>query len=268
MTLIANRWNTKVRPDSQQSVKPYLENGITTSFDVIAGSGHCGSKWLSNVLDSQPGVSFYHHFRETMTGKPWEVLDTRQPNDPIFHQYWRWMRGELGCGDVGDANSWPPHLLLEVNAVQPIGRVIYLTRNKLKQLYSLFTTSPSLQREPMPPAAEIKLRTLSEIGDYGSIDDWPRFDMICLMVAANDFMPVWLRSNGLTVDVYSLEELTADLDKLRELAPLLDDARLEKWQRTDVNKKTEDSPDPSAIWNQLTDEHRGAYQDIVGDPEI
>lgn len=241
------------------------------NFSVIAGSGHCGSTWLASVLDSQLGVTWYHHFREEMTGAPWELLDLRSPGDPFLHQYWRWIRGELHHSDVGDANSWPPHLLPDVNEVHPIRRVIYLTRNGIQQLHSLATTSPAFMRDPMPKAAQVKLKTLYDIAPKvpsKPYQEWTNFEKLCLMILANGFMPDWLRENGLCVDVYSLEELTNDIDKLRELAPSLDDARLKQWQKTDINRKTKGGRAPSTIWRKWTKEQKVAYREIVGSPEL
>ena len=240
-------------------------------FSVVAGSGRCGTSWLTSVLDSQLGVTWYHHFREEMTEKPWELLDLKDPSDPIFQQYWRWIKGELHIGPVGDSNSWPPHLLPAANEVVPIGRVIYMTRNRIQQLHSITTTSPAFKKHILPEVAQVKLRTLYDIAPevpdkpYG---DWTRFEKMCLMVKANDFMPDWLREKGLAVDVYSLEELTTDLDKLRELAPGLDDDQLSEWQQKDINRKTEGGRAPSTIWRKWSVERRRAYKSIVGHPVL
>ena len=237
-------------------------------FSVIASSGHCGTKWLAAVLDSQPGSTWYHHFRHEMTNAPWELLDLRHPTDPFFEPYWRWIRGELVHNDVGDANSWPPHLILKVNEHQPIDRIIYLTRNGIQQLNSLLTTSPAFMRDPMPEAAQVKLRSLGEIGGYGEIINWPQFAQLCLLVAANYFMPDWLRGRGLNVLVYSLEELTTDVNKLKELAPGLTKKQLKEWQKQDINRKVMGDRDPATLWGKMTDDQKATYSEIVGDPEI
>lgn len=241
------------------------------TFSVIAGSGHCGTTWLASVLDSQLGVTWYHQFRGEMADKPWVVLDLKRPDDPLFNQYWRWIKGELHIGPVGDANSWPPHLLPVVNEVVPIGRVIYMTRNGIQQLHSIVTTSPPFMNGQMPEAALVKLRALYDIAPEVSdkpYEEWSHFEKTCLVVQANSFMPDWLREKGLTVDVYNLDELTTDLDKLRELAPGLDDDQLEQWQQTDINRKTEGGRAPSTIWRKWTNEQREAYRLIVGNPAL
>jgi hypothetical protein len=249
-------------------------------FSVIAGSGHCGSTWLASVLDSQIGVTFYHHFREEMTGKPWELLDLKSPDDPLFLQYWRWIGGDIEGGPTGDANSWPPHLLPAVNEVRPIDRVIYLTRNGIQQLNSLATTSPALSRDPMPVVAEVKLKTLFDIAltipkiyhrpniPSKPYEEWSRFEKLCLMILANEFMPDWLRDNGLNVVVYDLGLLLSDVGILGGLAPRLDKQTLEEWQRNDINRKTEGGRAPSTIWRKWSPEQRAAYRSIVGVPEL
>lgn len=241
-----------------------------SAFNVIAASGHCGTTWLAKVLDSQPGVTWYHHFREEMTGESWEVLDLKSPDDKMYDQYWRWVKGHLMQGDVGDSNSWPPHLLPAVDRKMPIQRVIYLTRNKVQQLNSLITTSPAYNKGPLHPlssAAKAKLKILFDIAPEVPKKEFylmEHYEKLCLMVAANDFMPDWLRQHGLAVDVYSLEELTKDVDVLAQLAPGLDEETLTRWQRKDINRKTTGGRAESTIWRKWPKELKEAYRAVIG----
>ena len=236
------------------------------SFSVIAGSGHCGTKWLASVLDSQRGIIWYHDFREEMTGLPWEVVDFWLPSDKRLAQYWRWIKGELTQSDVGDAASWSTHLLPAVNEHMPIQRVIYMTRNGIQQLHSIATTSPAMKSDPRPKVAEVKLRTLYDIWGKGEkpYEDMSHFETLCLMVAANDFMPDWLRRNGLVVDVCSLDMLLKDVSVLGALAPGLDEETLRRWQKTDINRKTAGGRAESTIWNNWPPEWRKTYRAVIG----
>jgi hypothetical protein len=185
--------------------------------------------WLASVLDSVPGQSWTHESRTVWTGKPWQVLDGLPVDSHVFDSYWHDVRRRmLACDIVGDSNSWPPELLPAVDGIIPIDRVIYLTRNKERQAHSLMTKSPVWSNPPYPAVAHERLKL------YGRISGLP-VDTD-LLVQANDFMPDWLRSKGLTVDVYSLEELTTDHTKLRELAPLTD-VELVGWQQQNINRK-------------------------------
>lgn len=236
-------------------------------FSVIASSGHAGTKWLAAVLNSQKDVIWHHHLREQMTGKGWEKLDLISPRAPIFERYWERIRSELNVTDVGDSNSWPPHSLPAVNSVQHIDRVIYMTRNGIQQLHSLMTTSPALSKNIHPPVAMVKFEALYDAMPEKPdkpFDEWSNFEHLCLMVAANNFMPDWLRDKGLVVDVYSLEDLTTELDMLRELAPGLDEYDLNRWQQTDINRKVTGKRTEAAIWRKWTKEQRAAYKEIVG----
>lgn len=196
-------------------------------FDVIAGSGHCGTKWLATVLNSVPGATWHHEMRTEITRLPWYVLDLYEPDDAIFSSYWTFIRQQPGSG--GDANSWPPELLPAVNEVVPIRRIIYLTRDKDKQLHSLQTKSPVWSGAISSKAASHKL------GLYAEISGLPRDAR--LLVEANDFMPGWLRSMGLHVDTYSLEDITTSLAVLKELAPSLTGVELAAWQQKKINQK-------------------------------
>jgi hypothetical protein len=128
-----------------------------------------------------------------------------------------------------------------------------------------------LQKDPLPEVAEAKIRALYNIGYPNAAmryDQATRWEKLSVLVAANEFMPDWLRDDGLTVDVYSLEELTRDIGLLRELAPELDDTTLLAWQRRDINRKVQGGRAPSTLWRKWSKEQKRAYRDIVGIPEI
>ena len=202
------------------------------SFRVIAGSGHCGTMWLARVLDSVPGQRWTHELRTTAADMPWWEADGMVPSSPAFDVYWSWIEASLERHDVvGDSNSWPPEKLPYIHEyIQPIEKVIYLTRDKGKQLHSILNHSPVWSARDWPDVAWKRLAFYAEIaGDPSRRDP-------ALLVEANDFMPDWLREQGLTVDVYSLEDLTTNLSMLRSLAPLTG-AELQAWQQRDINKK-------------------------------
>jgi hypothetical protein len=251
-----------------KSAKPGLKN--MKDFKVIAGSGHCGTTWLAHVLDTRTDEVWYHDLRSEMVhilSAPWTFLDLKQPDDMFFENYWRWIAGELVQQNVGDSNSWPPHLLPAVNKRMPIKQVIYLTRNGVQQLNSLATKSPPLSKNPLPKAAEIKLRKLRELAPQvpdKPWDQWARFEKLCLMVLANDFMPDWLRNQGFVVDVYSLNTLTEDVEALSELVPHLSEEELVECQKTDINRKVEGGRAESTLWRRWPSEWRKAYREIVG----
>jgi hypothetical protein len=223
--------------------------------------------WLAHVLDAQIGETWYHDLRGEMTnGTPWPLLDLRKPDDPFFDIYWRWVTGELSHSNMGDSNSWPPHLLPAVNRRMPIKRVIYLTRNGVQQLNSLATESPPLRQDPLTGAAEVKLRTRWEIAPEvpnKPWDQWTNFEKLCLMILANDFMPEWLRSHGFVVDVYSLDVLIKDVEVLKELVPSLSEEDLITYQKTDINRKVKGGRAESTLWRKWPPEWRKAYREIV-----
>lgn len=204
-------------------------------FQVIAGSGHCGTMWLSRVLDSLPGQEWWHEGRHGITGVPWSIADAYPPDGELFSGYWWFVRRrmneleELGGSNVlGDANSWPPELLPAVNKVMPIERVIYLTRDKEKQLYSLLHKSPIWSNPPYTGVAQKRLELYAQMSGR-PLD-------VGLLVDVNDFMPVWLRRQGLTVDVYGLEDLTTDYATFKELTGL-PDGQFDLWRNRNINQK-------------------------------
>lgn len=198
-------------------------------YQVIASSGHCGTMWLSRVLDSIPGQEWWHEGRYETTGLFWTAADAYPPDSELFDDYWNCVRWRLRDFDIlGDSNSWPPELLPAVNKVMPIERVIYLTRDKERQLYSLLHKSPVWSNPPYSGVAQKRLELYAQM--LGRPLD------VGLLVEANDFMPGWLRGQGLTVDVYSLEDLTTDYPTFKELTGL-SDGQFDTWRKRNINQK-------------------------------
>ncbi len=235
-------------------------------FSIITGSGHCGSLWLATMLGSQKDVTWHHHLSYTATNLQWQVADLLSPADKAYDVYWNQIEHELRSGDVGDANSWPPHLLLNVNIVYPIDHVIYMTRNGVSQLYSIMRSSV-LRRQTLPKGAEVKLRSLYDImpdkpeEPYG---EWSRFKKLCLMIAANKFMPDYLRTGGLKVSDYSLDNLILDAKLVKKIAPKLTLKNIKELQKVDLNRKVPGERSPEKIWAAWSEEQRAAYMEIVG----
>lgn len=199
------------------------------TFQVIASMGHCATTWLAGVLDLVPGQNWTHEARRTVTGMSWQEAYDYPPDSPALDSYWHSIRARMMEHDiVGDSNSWPPELLPAVNAVMPIDRVIYMTRDPEAQLHSIVTTSPVWSKTPLHPIAARRLDLFAELtGELPTVE---------LMVAMNEFFPDWLRGHGLTVDVYSMETLTTNTAALRRLAPLPPKV-LRQLQSVRVNQK-------------------------------
>jgi hypothetical protein len=161
-------------------------------------------------------------------------------------------------------------MLPAVNERLKIDRLSYLTRNGVQQLHSLTTKSPVLSQDPLPEAANSKLAALYDATVYVNkpYSEWTRWERLCLMVAANDFMPTWLVVEGLPVEVYSLDDLITDVDLLKELAPNLTKTKLKKWQKIDLNRKVDGDRSPATLWSKWTAEQQDAYREIVGKPEL
>ena len=245
-------------------------------FSIITGSGHCGTVWLSTVLNEGTDTTWHHHLRDELTDQPWWNLDHLTLENLIYNRYWSWIESEAQHGSVGDANSWPPYMLPAVNERFKIDRIIYLTRNGVQQLHSLTTKSPALSQSPLPEAAEAKLAALYDAAVHVNkpYSEWTRWERLCLMVAANDFMPLWLAGQGLPVEVCSLDDLIVvkgrhtDTDLLKELAPNLTKTKLKKWQKTDLNRKVDGERSPAMLWRKWTAERKDAYREVVGNPEL
>lgn len=236
-------------------------------FIVIASSGHSGTKWLSELMGLRMDIKSHHELRNSMLRKSWVELDLKEPSDALFDDYWQRICYEEQFFDaVLDANSWPPHLLLKVHEHHEIFKVIYLVRNDIQQLHSLTTASEPLKQEQLPEAAEQKLRILYELmprkpkADY---DAWDNFSKLCLLVAANHFMPEYLAERGMSVEVFHLTRLLHQQEEVRKLVPTANFKTILQLQQKDINRKVEGNRDPSTIWESWPKEKRRSFFDIV-----
>jgi len=237
------------------------------SLALVAGSGHCGTKWLSSVLDAQPGVRFYHELRPAITQTAWFRLAEYAPDAPVYHGYWGRIWRELDDGEVGDANSWAPWQIPAVARLIEVG-VIYLVRNGIQQLHSLATCSGVWREHPLDGFAfDVWLREMwRACGEPDPpYDEWSRWERLCLLVKANGCLPDWLRQQGLDVTTVRLEDLTTDVDALQAVAPGLSRQELRQWQQRDINRKVQGDRTPATLWGQWTGVQRAAFRRICGD---
>lgn len=235
-------------------------------FEVIASSGHCGTKWLAQVLDAGTDSKWYHELRLQTCGS-WVEAMQHKVDGEFFNEYWLTIGVDIfKLGKVGDSNSWPPFRLPEVNERRKIDRVIYLTRNPVLQLHSLAYYSYVWHRpeQDWPAGARRYLIDMMKAGGYKPPPSrLSRWEKLCILVAANDFMPGWLWKQGFNVSVYTLEELTTQVSVLMGLAPKLTPDEARAWQQRDINRKVSGERNPDAIWASWTDEQREAFNRIV-----
>jgi hypothetical protein len=232
---------------------------------LIAGSGHCGTRWLASVLDAQPGVTFYHELRPKMTQTAWFTLADKAPSDQVYGEYWEHIREGLEQVNIGDANSWAPWQLPDVARIANV-KVLYLVRNGIQQLYSLSMCSDVWRAHPFSmPAYNVWLRALWQAmntpgPDY---DDLSRWERLCLLVQANAIMPVQL-AQQMELELVRLEDLTTDVDVLQAIAPGLSRETCREWQAKDINRKVNGDRSPAAIWAKWSADQRETFHRMCG----
>lgn len=239
-------------------------------FKLIVASGHCGTKWLSKVLDAQASMRFYHELGPTMTQMAWFRLAKYPPEHTIYHDYWARIRKELKRCEVGDANSWAPWQIPAVARLIELD-IIYLVRNGIQQLHSISRASKPWRTHSLDsPAFNMWLRELWQaLGEPGPpYDKWNRWERLCLLIKANGRLPAWLQEHGLQVTAARLEDLIAQPETLQRLAPRLPASELCQWQERDINRKIKGDRRPSTLWHQWTGKQRRAFRRICGEEMV
>ncbi|RJQ13362.1 MAG: adenylyl-sulfate kinase [Nitrospiraceae bacterium] len=263
------------------------------NFYLITGFGHSGTAWLADVLNRPEDKMVCHHELKGRTvplSWPCGVgrHEFEKGLDNHFDEYFSVIRNGLeDYAAVGDSNSWSQLIIPEVAKRQRIHRIIYLVRNGIQAVHSMFQhyefimLHNAFHRDPH----------ILEYDDFVFNNNYPRFlelagksydgwakytrwGKFCLMWRIINMEAIeWLRGRlgpASEINVYRFEDLLADGDLLMDLLKKINPdtncsvEELAVLQATDVNRKTMGDRSPSALWNEWSDEQRKVFEEICG----
>ena len=249
-----------------------------SQFVIVGGIGHCGTKWLAQLLDRQDqGVIFYHQYKYTLTALSWDSWLIMKHEQPLamaeyLEPYCELMQGQMRkYRVVGDAISWMPLSIPDIDKAIHIDRIVYLVRNGIPQLNSIWHRS---QFGRNPPDSWMFTDYMKRYwGLMGrpykkKWNNWTQWEKACLWWATNAFMPGWLKMQlpEAQIDVYRLEDLVGDVSTLTSLVQTfgleIPEGDLIAYQGKDVNRKIQESHDPKVIWQAWHKEWREAFVSI------
>jgi len=244
---------------------------------MIAGIGHCGTKWLSVVLNQpEQGVRFFHQHKYRISKMSWNSWQQVEDKTMVWEEYLEkyaapFRKAIQKYRIVGDAISWMPLSIPKVHQYLPISRILYLVRNGIPSLHSLMTHSPFAPPYHNQWLFGVYLRRYWLLAGQPlkPWKRWSRWERTCFWWQTNAFMPGWLHHQlRIPVEVYRLEDLTQNVVMLEELTQSLGlkigRATLQKMQRKDINRKVEGSRDPAVIWNAWTGQQRREFRTVCG----
>jgi len=265
-----------------------VERSDVGDFVYIAGMSRCGSKWLANVLDDPiRGVKFTHELASPdngiITNFWWDGRQRHalQYGVGSFAAYWRILRDLLAnFRVVGDAISWVPLLVPDMHEQVPVRKVIYLVRNGIQQVHSLWNNTSWRYYHNANDTNENDVRWNYEYMLHRYWDmlsrpgqdwhEWSEWERICLMWQANTVVTKWLNDliPGVYVGVHRLEDLIGDISALRRLVEnvglQLDDGELVSWQEYDMNRLTKGDRSPATLYASWTLDQQNAFDRICG----
>lgn len=247
------------------------------SFSLITGIGHCGTKWLSTVLNHpKQGVLCYHELSHKTTIPQWQA---RQPyvrkkgiGKNAIPRYWKQINKDLNTYyHVCDSMSWCSIEAVKVGTIGNADKIIYLVRDGIQQLHSIAHKSIWRQVPDNHFLYQGFLKKYWEIAGkpYKAWKNWDRWEKLCLWWATNEFMPQWMLNNFWNdIQVLRLEDLITDAQTLSTLARYYDLAfdvpTLRKHQKKDVNRKVQGDRRPRTLWQQWTQKERESFKAICG----
>lgn len=246
-------------------------------FSLVTGIGHCGTKWISTVLN-QPsqGTICYHELSHATTVRQWQA---RQPyvrkngvGRSAILKYWKQIGNSLDSYRyVCDSMSWCAIETAQVATIGNATHIIYLVRNGIQQLYSAANKSIWKHVPDNHFLYGPFLKSYWEIAGrpHKAWSKWTRWEKLCLWWATNEFMPEWTRQNfhG-DVYVYRLEDLISDIELLRSVTNMygldISNKQLAGFQKKDVNRKVEGDRTPRTLFSRWTDTEKAAFDLICG----
>lgn len=247
-------------------------------FSLVTGIGHCGTKWLSTVLNHpDQGTICYHELSHTTSVREWErrqaFLHRQGVGRSSIPRYWsRIEKDLLQYTHVCDSMSWCPVEAGKIAQAMDATRVIYLVRNGIQQLHSVAQKSIWKQVGDDHFLYGPFLKRYWELAGkpHQPWSRWSRWEKLCLWWGINDFMPKWIGDHfDGDVDVYRLEDLTTDVPLLSGLLKSYGleatDQQIKAYQKHDVNRKVQGDRRPETLWKAWTGGEREAFKRICGE---
>jgi|19_taG_2_1085344.scaffolds.fasta_scaffold00724_6 hypothetical protein len=261
----------------------------------IAGSGHCGTKWLSTVLtDQNSKVVCFHEGRHNLTGITWEKAIEIQKATGFdgFGDYFNKvlsLQNNQGM-KVGDSNSWSMETLCNEQKSQKltknisIDKVLFLIRNGIRTINSvielnkrikghtrLMNSQPAVKKqwedcviswqEKNNISLEIDRRNDDWIATLPHLIYWAEgYSKSKLDVAKSIY--------GADFSIYRLEDLTTDIEFLGNLLQKFgiskNSEEIKKLQQRDVNRKVKNQ-DLDYIIKNWNNDLKNNFKKICGD---
>lgn len=246
-------------------------------FVLVAGVGHCGTKWLAHVLNRpDDGIVCYHEQKLALAPGGWQDLlrhGLEYGADDLFTPYFDFMGRKLEeFHVVADSNSWTFETIPAVHERLPIDLVVSLVRNGIQNVHSMFCTNLSLPRNAWFYGDFID--SYRQLVGPARADRWleTTWGVWCFYWSLNLTMPTWLagRIGAERCVVYRLEDLTKHPSVLGSLlARLRPNVRLSptEWKslsRNDVNRKVSGDRSLATLWERWTDWQRATFTEICG----
>lgn len=189
-------------------------------FYLCTGIGHCGTQWLANALDyRERGIYAIHEGARRWHAHTWKgnILHYLEHGiDQRFDCYFAKLDELLNQYKVViDTHSWIPSAVPEVAKRVEINGIIHLVRNGIQNVHSLYETDHGggfwFRRVIEREAKEIGFELPTRIQMHQGSNEWTQW---CAWWAANCATVDWLRTQGMDVRMYRLEDLTTSHDDI------------------------------------------------------
>ena len=246
-------------------------------FFLIAGVGHCGTQWLASFLERpDEGIVCWHEqkFRVVpylkdlpsgwMAGLEYELSHGVDSQYDDYIEYIKAVQQDVAI--VGDSHSWEPCVIPNLAARLPVDRIVFLVRNGIQNVHSLYYHNTHLRRDSW--FYEVYLRSQAAVLElsWDDLDDWGKW---CAWWATNAASPKFL-ADVAAVETVKFEKLLAEPEALigltKSLQKLARPTTREARQHAgyDMNRKIEGDRTPERLWQTWTDAQRETFKVICG----
>ena len=263
---------------------------IFRGFFYIGGLGHCGTKWLTAILNRpEHGIACFYKMLDALETPTENLVESTHLDlveqaahfgimESVYRPYFTFFQEMGKLLPTGDAHSWPNHLLGHILKKLNAQKAIWLVRNGVSQVHSFDTWLDEVSLKSLSDYNQFVALMRADVETFGTpvtvSNDWEalsQFQQLCwwwsvqasVVQTIND---VWqgpihvarfedlLTSDALPVLVQWVNPMTSvNRDELRG------------WANVDINQHTVGLRNPEQIWkSRWGQDKKSIFEGVCG----
>lgn len=245
-------------------------------FFYVGGLGRCGAKWLSKVLHRlNDRMVCYYNMLSRLEVENALLVNRVVMESTIFYPAYFVLFKELSqLALVGDANSWPNHLLGYVLNELDAQKMVWLVRDGIVQVHDFDTWLDELNEHNVHSHAQFVTMMKADVDCFGTpvevSSEWgtlSQFQQLCWwwsiqQQVAQEINKVWQGPVNMVRIEALRDSISSIVFLLKWINPLIhiDRGELHSWLGVEASP----TKDPKAIWKRWGTAKRNIFKGVCG----